>query len=248
MSGSERDSDDADEDARKDDGECVVRVGPRQTGGGAAASPAHARQESVPAVVVFPRKRPMHGTEPGPEEGVIELSLESLRFAPLPCAPRVPDKILVVGGRRLNAHSRSPSFRPLFQMRQADAAKRLGIAASTLNHVCRQLGIGRWPWRSWRRQKSDRARPTETLAAPAQLVPSAHQTALPAPAAVASSNTHQSLHHSFPQTSLAMQGQGGWGSFLGQERAGKPWPGPSYPHTCTLNVRNAAQVNRQCLR
>ena len=76
-SGSERDSDDADEDGRKDDGECVVRAGPRQTGGGAAASPA--RQESVPAVVVFPRKRPMHGTEPGPEEGVIELSLESLR-------------------------------------------------------------------------------------------------------------------------------------------------------------------------
>ena len=75
---------------------------PRQTGGGeAAASPAHARQESVPAVVVFPRKRPMHGTEPGPEEGVIELSLESLRYgrrhARTACvrtdtrlAPRVP--------------------------------------------------------------------------------------------------------------------------------------------------------------
>ena len=98
-SGSERDSDDADEDGRKDDGECVVRAGPRQTGGGAAASPA--RQESVPAVVVFPRKRPMHGTEPGPEEGVIELSLESLRYgrrhARTACvrtdtrlAPRVP--------------------------------------------------------------------------------------------------------------------------------------------------------------
>jgi hypothetical protein len=56
MSGSERDSDDADDDGRKDDGECVVRAGPRQTGGGAAASPA--RQESVPAVVVFPCKRP----------------------------------------------------------------------------------------------------------------------------------------------------------------------------------------------
>ena len=77
MSGSERDSDDADEDGRKDDGESVVRAGPRQTGGRALASPA--RQEAVPCVVVFPHKRPMHGTEPGPDEGVIELSLESLR-------------------------------------------------------------------------------------------------------------------------------------------------------------------------
>lgn len=125
MSGSERDSDDADEDARKDDGECVVRADPRQTGGGeAAASPAHARQESVPAVVVFPRKRPMHGTEPGPEEGVIELSLESLRFAPLPCAPRVPDKILVVGGRRLN--SRSPSLQALIPDAAGGRGKEIG--------------------------------------------------------------------------------------------------------------------------
>lgn len=48
------------------------------------------------------------------------------------------------------------SLRPLFEMRQADAAKNLGIAASTLKHVCRQLAIGRWPWRS---QKSSRTRP-----------------------------------------------------------------------------------------
>jgi hypothetical protein len=61
--------------------------------------------------------------------------------------------------------ARAPRLcRPFFQMRQADAAERLGIAASTLKHVCRQLGIGRWPCRSWKSQESDRARPTETLA------------------------------------------------------------------------------------
>ena len=32
-------------------------------------------------------------------------------------------------------------------MRQAAAAKKLGIAPSTLKHVCRKLGVGRWPWR-----------------------------------------------------------------------------------------------------
>ena len=47
-------------------------------------------------------------------------------------------------------------LRPKFRMRQADAAKSLGIATSTLKHVCRQLGIERWPWRS---QVSSRARP-----------------------------------------------------------------------------------------
>jgi len=47
-------------------------------------------------------------------------------------------------------------LRPMFRMRQADAAKALGIASSTLKHVCRQLGIQRWPWRS--EQKSGRPR------------------------------------------------------------------------------------------
>jgi hypothetical protein len=36
----------------------------------------------------------------------------------------------------------------MFHMRQTEAAQALGIAASTLKHVCRRLGIGRWPWRS----------------------------------------------------------------------------------------------------
>ena len=48
-------------------------------------------------------------------------------------------------------------LRPKFRMRQADAAKSLGIATSTLKHVCRQLGIERWPWRS--QVSSSRARP-----------------------------------------------------------------------------------------
>jgi hypothetical protein len=41
-------------------------------------------------------------------------------------------------------------------MRQAEAAKKLGIAPSTLKHVCRKLGVGRWPWRDqkYKRDKS----------------------------------------------------------------------------------------------
>jgi len=73
---------------------------------------------SKASVIVFPRKR----NKTGPEEGVIDLSMTSLR--------------------------------PLFQMRQADAAKALGIAASTLKHACRQLGIARWPWRSEKNSNS----------------------------------------------------------------------------------------------
>lgn len=79
MSGSEGDIDNANENGRQHDVDRADHAGPRQTGAGAAPSPVHIRQESVAAVVVFPRKRPMHGTEPGQEEGVIELSLESLR-------------------------------------------------------------------------------------------------------------------------------------------------------------------------
>jgi len=41
--------------------------------------------------------------------------------------------------------------RPLFHMRQADAAAKLGIAPTTLKHACRKLGVGRWPWQESRR-------------------------------------------------------------------------------------------------
>ena len=36
----------------------------------------------------------------------------------------------------------------MFDMRQEDAAKSLGISVSTLKHACRQLGIPRWPFKN----------------------------------------------------------------------------------------------------
>lgn len=39
------------------------------------------------------------------------------------------------------------TIRPLFEMRQVDAAEELGVSASTLKRACKALRIGRWPWR-----------------------------------------------------------------------------------------------------
>ncbi len=38
----------------------------------------------------------------------------------------------------------------LFGMRSADAARKLGISKSTLQRICRRLGIERWPCKTRR--------------------------------------------------------------------------------------------------
>lgn len=66
-------------------------------------------------------------------------------------------------------HSGGVLRRPLFCMRQTDAAKKLGIAPSTLKQVCRKLGVGRWPWRD-QKYKRDRSSAPESSEASASAV------------------------------------------------------------------------------
>lgn len=44
----------------------------------------------------------------------------------------------------------------LFGLRQSEAARTLGVSLSTLQRICRRLGIGRWP-SSWRTPRPTRA-------------------------------------------------------------------------------------------
>jgi len=111
--------------------------------------------DTAEPVLVFPRK----GTST--EEGVIELGLGAIRWGAV--------SWLRAGGGDGVVLSCTDDVvaavcRPLFRMRQADAAKKLGIAPSTLKHVCRKLGIARWPWRD-QKHKRDRSVATSVAGA-----------------------------------------------------------------------------------
>ncbi|EKX42779.1 hypothetical protein GUITHDRAFT_111149 [Guillardia theta CCMP2712] len=65
-----------------------------------------------------------------------------------------PESVTVIPRTRVGAPIPAPievtlnldTIRPLFTMKQEDAAKQLRISVTSLKAVCRQLGIARWPY------------------------------------------------------------------------------------------------------